>query len=126
MKPRHLLLAIARPAESGQSTTEFLVLALVLVPLFMSLPLLGKYLDLAHTTEQAARYVAFETSVVGPARRPPTAEALAAQIRERIFSTSTAPILSRRASDSASAHSANCGTLALTPLPALTAPPTRC
>ena len=107
MRPGRPLGSNARAAEDGQSTTEFLVLAMVLMPLFLSLPLLGKYLDLAHATEQAARYVAFETSVVGPARRPPTAEALAAQIRERIFSTSTAPILSRRASDSARAHSAN-------------------
>ena len=107
MKPRHLLLAIARPAESGQSTTEFLVLALVLVPLFMSLPLLGKYLDLAHTTEQAARYVAFETAITGPARRTPTAEALAAQVRERIFSPSAAPILSRPADATASGRPAN-------------------
>lgn len=107
MKPCHPLLPAARAAQGGQSTTEFLVLALVLVPLFLSLPLLGKYLDLAHATEQAARYVAFETSIVGPARQPPTAAALAAQVRERIFSTSGAPILSGAGNASATEHPAN-------------------
>lgn len=76
----------------GQSIVEFLVLALVLVPLFLTLPLLGKYLDLAHATEQAARYAAFETTVSGPAAPARTEARLAAEIRQRFFSTSDAPI----------------------------------
>ena len=84
-----------RDAASGQSTTEFLVLALVLVPLFLSLPLLGKYLDLTHATEQAARYVAFETAIQGPARPTPGAGTLASEVRQRFFSLPQAPILSR-------------------------------
>ncbi|MBV2263514.1 MAG: hypothetical protein KUL79_08135 [Thauera sp.] len=107
MKPGHLLPPDACAAQGGQSTTEFLMLALVLIPLLLGLPLLGKYLDLAHATEQAARYVAFETSITGPARRPPTAEAFAAQVRERIYTTSTAPILSTASSAPATGHPAN-------------------
>ena len=62
---RPLRLAAARHA--GQSAVEFLVLALALLPLFLLLPLLGKYLDLGHATEHAARYVAFESAIAGPA-----------------------------------------------------------
>ena len=76
----------------GQSIVEFLVLAIVLVPLFLTLPLLGKYLDLAHSTEQAARYAAFETTVFGPAVPARTDASLAAEIRQRFFSTPDAPI----------------------------------
>ncbi len=50
----------------GQSTTEFVVLALVLTPLLFAVPLLGKYLDLTHHASQASRYAAFEISVRGP------------------------------------------------------------
>ena len=47
------------PAQrvGGQSTVEFLVLALVLVPLFLIVPLLGKQLDIAQTAASASRYV---------------------------------------------------------------------
>lgn len=96
-----------RDAASGQSTTEFLVLALVLVPLFLSLPLLGKYLDLTHATEQAARYVAFETAIQGPARPTPGAGTLASEVRQRFFSLPQAPILSRSGEASATAHAPN-------------------
>jgi hypothetical protein len=78
--------------QRGQSTVEFAVLALVLVPLVISLTLLGKYLDLINTTEQASRYVAFE----GVARNSsnswkPDAE-LAQEVRRRFFSNADAPI----------------------------------
>lgn len=96
-----------RDAASGQSTTEFLVLALVLVPLFLSLPLLGKYLDLTQATEQAARYVAFETAIQGPARPTPGAGTLASEVRQRFFSLPQAPILSRSGEASATAHVPN-------------------
>ena len=46
--------------QHGQSTVEFLVLALVLLPLFLIVPLLGKQLDIAQTAASASRYVAFE------------------------------------------------------------------
>jgi len=35
------------PRQRGQSTVEFVVLALVLVPLVLIVPLLGKYMDIA-------------------------------------------------------------------------------
>lgn len=42
--------------QRGQSTIEFVVLALVLVPLMLIVPLVGKYMDIAQTTAVASRY----------------------------------------------------------------------
>lgn len=75
----------------GQSTTEFVVLALVLTPLLLAVPLLGKYLDLTQHASQASRYAAFEISVRGPATIKDEA-VVAAEARRRLFSTSDAPI----------------------------------
>lgn len=75
----------------GQSTTEFVVLALVLTPLFLATPLLGKYLDLTQHASQASRYAAFEISVRGPATVKDEA-VVAAEARRRLFSTSDAPV----------------------------------
>ena len=75
----------------GQSTTEFVVLALVLTPLMLTVPLLGKYLDLTQHASQASRSAAFEISVRGPATVKDEA-IVAAEARRRLFSTSDAPI----------------------------------
>ncbi len=49
---------------SGQALTEFLISAsFVLVPLFLIVPVMGKYIDLQQTTVQAARYGAWEYTV---------------------------------------------------------------
>jgi hypothetical protein len=80
-----------RDPQHGQSTTEFAVLALVLTPLFMLVPLLGKYLDVAQTTTQASRYAAFEISVRGPATVKDEAT-VAAEARRRLMGTTQAPI----------------------------------
>ncbi len=74
------------------------MLALVLVPLFIALPLLGKYLDLAHSTELAARYLVFESTVANPEQPPATDEMRAAELRQRFFGRSDAPIRSAAAS----------------------------
>ena len=47
--------------QRGQSMTEFLIAAsTVLVPLFIAVPMLTKYVDIRHATIQAARYEAWE------------------------------------------------------------------
>jgi hypothetical protein len=49
---------------SGQAMTETLITAvMILVPLLMMIPLLGKYIDIKHATIQAARYQAWEYTV---------------------------------------------------------------
>ncbi len=51
-------------AVRGQAMTEFVVVAsFVLVPLFLLIPLLGKYVDIRHSTIQSARYEAWEYTV---------------------------------------------------------------
>lgn len=80
-----------RALMRGQSTTEFVVLALILTPLFLAVPLLGKYLDLTQHASQASRYAAFEISVRGPVTAKDEAT-VAAEARRRLFSTSDAPI----------------------------------
>jgi hypothetical protein len=48
----------------GQAMTETVIAAsFVLVPLFLLIPLIGKYIDIHHTTIQAARYEAWEYTV---------------------------------------------------------------
>lgn len=50
--------------SSGQALVEFLIAAtLVLIPMFLVVPLLGKYMDLKATAIQAARYAAWERTV---------------------------------------------------------------
>lgn len=92
MKLRSRRSSIAPPLQMrGQSTTEFVVLALVLTPLLLTVPLLGKYLDLTQHASQASRYAAFEISVRGPVTVKDEAT-VAAEARRRLFSTSDAPI----------------------------------
>jgi hypothetical protein len=48
----------------GQAMVEFLVAAvLALVPLYMGIIAIGKFLDVQHTTDMAARYAAWERTV---------------------------------------------------------------
>lgn len=47
----------------GQALIEFLVVALVLVPMFLLIPLLGKYLDMKQSAIAASRTLAFECTV---------------------------------------------------------------
>lgn len=50
--------------QQGQAIAEFNVTAVfLLVPLFILVPLLGKYIDMKHTSVQAARYMAWERTV---------------------------------------------------------------
>ncbi len=51
-------------AQAGQAMSEFVIAAtFVLLPLFVFIPLLGKYIDFKHSAIQAARYQAWEYTV---------------------------------------------------------------
>lgn len=93
-----------RRAQRGQATTEFVVLALVLVPLFLGVALIGKYIDMMQATEQASRYVAFE----GVARHSGSSwksdAELALEVRRRFFSNSDAPVKTNDAAGNFAAH----------------------
>jgi hypothetical protein len=83
------------PRQSGQALVEFLVAAIVIVPLFILLPLLGKYHDVKQTSIAASRKLAFECTV-----RYQDCESLnqnpafADEIRTRFFAGNGAPVLS--------------------------------
>lgn len=75
-------------AQAGQALTEFIVVALALVPLFMIVPLIGKYQDISHKTQMASRYVAFEATTWNDSSGgsfKPEAQ-LADEVRRRFFS----------------------------------------
>ena len=56
---RHFQLSLSR--QTGQAATEFVIAAVcVLVPLFVMIPLLGKYIDIKHAAIQQAHYEAWE------------------------------------------------------------------
>jgi len=96
----------SRGRQRGQSTTEFVVLALVMVPLLLTVPLLGKYMDIAQTTALASRYVAFEGTIRHSSSMggwKSDAE-LAQEVRRRFFSNSDAPIKTNDSAGDFTAH----------------------
>lgn len=80
---------------AGQALTEFLVLALALVPIFLILPLLGKYQDIGHAAQVASRYVAFDATLHNddlPGTAFKSAAQLEQEVRRRFFGNVDAPI----------------------------------
>lgn len=92
--------------QGGQSTVEFVVLGLVTVPLMLSLPLLGKYMDLAQTTAVASRYTAFEGTVRHSSSTDgwKTDAELATEVRRRFYGNSDAPIKTNDVAGDFNAH----------------------
>lgn len=81
------------PKQSGQALAEFLTISVALVPLFLLMPMIAKYQDLAHSTLMASRYVAFDgmnrNDTMGTWK--PESQ-LADEVRRRFFSNTDAPI----------------------------------
>lgn len=96
--------------QRGQSTAEFVVLALALVPMILIVPLVGKQMDIAQTSAVASRYVGFEA----PRRHGSSAAGgtsdtdLGIEARRRFFSNSDAPI---KTDDVVSNFDASCNAL---------------
>lgn len=90
--------------QHGQATTEFTLLALVLTPLFIALPLIGKHLDLAQRTEIAARYLVFEATVNRADGIVSRDASLAAEVRRRFFSGGQFPVRSLASGQDEGAH----------------------
>jgi len=57
---------VAQRPQAGQALTEFLVASLVLIPMLLMIPLLGKLSDVNHTAIAASRYAAWERTVSTP------------------------------------------------------------
>lgn len=83
----------ASAPQCGQALIEFLVLALVLIPLFLLIPMVGKYQDIGIATQLASRYLAFEAMTHNDSVGEWTPESnLANDVRRRFFSNPSAPI----------------------------------
>lgn len=91
--PSSRLNARADGKQGGQALTEFLVLAVSLIPLFLLMPLIAKYQDIAYATQMASRYVAFDAAVRNNAMSSwkPTAQ-LDAEVSRRFLGAADAPI----------------------------------
>ena len=93
VRKRCALTLLARRASCGQALTEFLVLALVLVPLFLLIPVIAKYQDVAFAVQMSSRYVAFEAMTRNDSQSTwKTPAQLAGEVQRRFFSNSDAPI----------------------------------
>jgi hypothetical protein len=81
--------------QHGQSMIEFIVATAVVVPLFLLVPLLGKYLDIKQTSIAASRKLAFECTVryedCGALNANPS---LADEIRMRFYTGNSTDVLS--------------------------------
>ncbi|MES2161627.1 MAG: hypothetical protein V4476_10765 [Pseudomonadota bacterium] len=90
---RHYPRLHARRRDRGQGLTEFLVLAVALVPLYLLIPLIAKYQDVASQVAMAGRYVTFEAMTRNDAQSTwKTPAELAGDVRRRFFSNADAPI----------------------------------
>ena len=73
--------------QRGQAMTEFVVIALAVIPLLLLTPMIGKYQDISHATEMASRYAAFDAMTHNDgmsSAKPPNQ--LADEVRRRFFS----------------------------------------
>lgn len=99
MSARHSFpqrVGIGRRAQGGQSSAEFLVAAVALVPLLLLVPMIGKYQAIAYQTEAASRYAAFDAaSHHGRATSWTPADELQTQIAWRFFTRKEEGIDSR-------------------------------
>lgn len=82
-----------RRLTRGQALTEFLVLAVALVPLYLLIPIIAKYQDMSSQVVMASRYVTFEAMTRNDTQSTwKTPADLAGEVRRRFFSNSDAPI----------------------------------
>jgi len=94
-----------RRVQSGQALTEFLVVALAIIPLFLLIPILAKYQDIGHATQLASRYTAFDATINNPSTNgTKDAATLAQEVRRRFFSNIDAPIKTNDAAGNFKAH----------------------
>ena len=77
----------------GQALTEFLVISLVLIPLFLLLPVIGKYQDISHASQMASRYAAFDVVLRNDGNNSHKSPAqLQKELRQRYFGPAQAGI----------------------------------
>jgi hypothetical protein len=81
--------------QRGQAMVEFMVAAMVVIPLFLLVPLIGKYLDIKQSSIAASRKLAFECTVrYEDCASLNTNPAFADEVRTRFFSGNANEVLS--------------------------------
>ena len=96
----------ATPSQQGQALVEFLTIALALIPLFLLMPMVAKYMDIAHAAQASSRYAAFESTVhhgSSPNGSTPSGQ-LADEVQRRFFSNLDAPVKTLDAAGDFEAH----------------------
>jgi hypothetical protein len=94
IRARRSCVGRARRLCRGQALTEFLIVSLVLLPLFLLVPMIGKYQDISHATQMASRYAAFDAVLRNDSHnswKPPVQ--LEAELRQRYFGPAGAGIV---------------------------------
>lgn len=79
--------------QGGQALTEMAILAVVLVPLFLLIPMLGRYTHLQQVSQQAARGAAWEATVVQDYERA-ALDVQQEMVVSRYFNAADVPIIS--------------------------------
>lgn len=90
--------------QAGQAMTEVLIASLMLVPVFLMIPLLGKYIDMNQATYSAARYAAWERTVwfdrvpgsaasAGISAATKSDAQVEQETKQRFFSSPAAPVI---------------------------------
>lgn len=91
--------------QCGQALTEFLVVALALIPLILLIPLIAKYQDVSYAVQMASRYVAFEATTRNDAQSTwKTPAQLNDEVRRRFFSNPDAPVKTGDVAGNFTAH----------------------
>lgn len=87
---RHTKPSALLSSQRGQALVEFLYVSLAMVPVFLLLPMIGKYQDVAHATQMASRYAALDSIAHhnGTSAGQKSPEVLANEIRQRFFGQS--------------------------------------
>jgi len=80
--------------QKGNAITEFAVSLVVLVPMFLMIPMMGKVADMNSSTIQASRYAAWERTVSDTADK--TDDELETELENRFFSKIDIGIQSNR------------------------------
>ena len=96
----------SRHAQQGQSLVEVAVLAAILVPLFLLIPVIAKYIHLQRSTQMAARAAAWDATVGRDYALPNRAQARN-HLVDRHFATAAAPIRTNVPSPPANARLGN-------------------
>lgn len=96
---------MSRRGQRGQALTEFLVVATALIPLFLLVPVIAKYQDIAHATQMASRYAAFDSLVRNNSQNTekPLSQ-LQDEVRRRFFSNAGAPVKTQDVAGDFKAH----------------------